>query len=138
MPQRVIRQPNGNLALFTSVSDHFLYCDCTPDEMREILIGEYDYNRRDTAKKIQAGLEDWLPYREGVRGTGLTRWHEDAFTALVVHGPEDADLQDVLKSSGMTDDEIARWNAAACQARLELDAEDGTAIRAPEIFGRNR
>lgn len=132
MPQRVVRQPNGKLALFSSVVDHFLYYDCDAEELYQIMIEEYDYNRRAAMQKLMAGIDDWKPYTFGIKGTGRTRWNDDAFQALIVHGPENADLQKVLQASGMTAEEITEWNRLAQKARLELDTTGMTAINAPE------
>jgi hypothetical protein len=56
MPSFVVKQPNGNYALFSTVCDAFTWLDCTEAEMIDVLCD--DMGRRDAAEKFKRGAED--------------------------------------------------------------------------------
>lgn len=57
MPRFVVKQPNGKLALFSTVVDNFTVVDSTEAEMLETLI-EDDGSKRDSLEKIARGVND--------------------------------------------------------------------------------
>lgn len=109
MAMRVIKQPNGKYALFSTVVDHLLVYDATEDEirveLRAIMMEEVE---RTIDGKIRAACEDWPPHTRGKPGTGRDRWNADAYTMLAVH-PDDPEVVNILLSAGMTPSEIAGW-----------------------------
>lgn len=107
MPRRVIKQPNGKFACFSSVVDHFIWYDATEEEARAYLRDEYmEEIEARIDEKMRAAIEDWPPHTRGVLGGGRDRWDHDAHTAMMVH-PDEAELVSILRECGMTDDEIA-------------------------------
>ena len=119
MSRRVIKQPNGKFACFSSVVDHFIWYDATAEEARAYLRGEYmEEIEARIDEKMRAAIEDWPPYKRGVSGSGRDRWDHDAYTALMVH-PDDTELTGILRECGMTDDEIA-----ALRVQIEAERDD--------------
>jgi len=113
MPRRIIRQPNGKFACFSSVVDHFIWYDATEEEARAYLRDEYmEEIEARIDETMRAAIEDWPPHTRGVSGSGRDRWDHDAHTAMMAH-PDDAELIIILRECGMTDDEIAQLRGQA-------------------------
>lgn len=134
MPQRVIKQPNGLLALFSSIVDNLLVYDCTPDEMFGFLTTEYraPFTPDQARWKIDQGARDMI-YGENNTGDGRWRWDDDMFHALIVHWHDESEratLFGILAECGMNSDEITRWCGLAERAVHELDTTDMTDIHA--------
>jgi hypothetical protein len=128
MPRRVIKQPNGKLAIFSTIVDHVVYYDCTPDEAIELIIQEDRLCPDDARVKVQRGIDDLDPYT-GKPGDGHQRWDDDMFQMLIIHGGDSMD-QKVLAECGMESDEIERWIKLARQARQELEETGSSNIHA--------
>jgi hypothetical protein len=123
MPRRVIKQPNGNLAIFSDIADMVVYYDCEPDDVVDILINEYDHGPKTARQKVQNGIEDHKPWKVGVPGTGRERWDDDMYHALLVHGI-DSNVPDILIECGMSAAEVDAWKVRAAKEMAELEAED--------------
>ncbi|KOG22008.1 hypothetical protein [Streptomyces viridochromogenes] len=67
MAEQIIRQPDGRLAVFSSVSDSFVLLDATPDEVVEWRATEAaEAARRNTRAELARVLDDAndRPYRQ--------------------------------------------------------------------------
>lgn len=71
MPQRVVKQPNGLLAYFSTISDSFLTMNLTEAEMERFVAMEW--GNRTAREKVDRGLLDETEH--GQAGPGLYRWH---------------------------------------------------------------
>lgn len=89
MPARIVRQPNGLLARFSSVVDAFTHYDMSAEEAVEVCREEL--GRRDAIDKVRRGAADWHPRTERL-GDGLTRWR-DALECMVLN----RDIEDAVK-----------------------------------------
>lgn len=84
MPSYFPKQPNGLLARFSTIPDHFTHVNLTEAEAFEVASNEM--GRRDAEQKVQRALED-VPL--GVAWTvhdGMNRWREATETVEHVHG----------------------------------------------------
>lgn len=88
MPRRIVRQPNGLLAVFSTAVDDFIAYDMTEESALEYLLGICGHES--TARsKLAAGLEDHPePWAAGARRDGLYRWRGALDAILHRHGPE--------------------------------------------------
>jgi hypothetical protein len=121
MPKRVIRQPNGKLALFSTIVDTLLEYNCTPDEMTIALVIGYEFSRMEAEKKVRDGLEDLKPWTR-VSGSGTDRWDYDVPT-IIYRALTEGDIDDTwvcLYECGMTDADI---NALVQEKRADIEAE---------------
>jgi hypothetical protein len=129
MPRRVLKQPNGKLAIFSTVVDCAVWYNCTPEECVDIFYDEEHMHPEDAQKKVRRGIDDLVPYTNQL-GDGRQRWDDDMFMMLIIHGTEDQDKLDMLAECGMKPAEIAHWVSLANRARCELDETGGTDIHA--------
>jgi hypothetical protein len=83
MPSRVVRQPNGLLAVFSTVVDDFTRMDLTESEA--LRWAREHMGRADAEAKVRRGLDDENPWT-GERGDGLSRWRDALETVRAVHG----------------------------------------------------
>jgi len=93
MGQQIIVQPNGKLAVWSSIVDHFVMTDADEDEILAQRVGEYVANQapkiRTTVKALRAGRKT-SPF-------GKT-WEEAIETIGNVHGMgEQHDFLDKVK-----------------------------------------
>lgn len=125
MPSRVIKQPNGKLALFSSVVDHLIIYDCSYDEMYFFLTTEYRQKLPSAVavQKIRRGLEDCLPYTHGKKGDGRDRWNSDMFLCLLNHWQDgqarEELLQVIMPECGMSTEECEQWRSRAAIEIIE-------------------
>lgn len=92
MPSQIVRQPNGLLAVFSTVVDDFTILDATEAEMRAewtARIGIVEGNA-----KVDRGLRDEFigvgPPAVPLRDDGLDRWRDCLHTVRIIHGAEQA------------------------------------------------
>ena len=93
MAWRFVQQPNGKLARFSDIVDHFTDVDMTDSEAYIIGIFDYDCTPSSANKKIRAAREDWLPWTSKinpVHGDGLARWRDSIETIALLHGLDKA------------------------------------------------
>lgn len=90
MPSRVVRQPNGLWAVFSSVVDTFTHYDATEAEMLDHWRGEV--GDRVARQKMGDGLADRTFSAEDMTATdGLNRFREAIDTIRTLQGDEEAD-----------------------------------------------
>lgn len=77
MAWRIVKQPNGLLARFSDVVDHFTDVDMTIDEAIDVCAEKM--GRQDAALKVQRGIDD------------PGRWADAIESIRVVHGDDAAD-----------------------------------------------
>jgi hypothetical protein len=128
MPKRVVLQPNGKLALFSTIVDHFVMYDATPDKMIYDLMHDYNLGPTTAWEKVDRGVKDLDPWTNKAGG-GRSRWDTDVWTAIVLHGPNDAELLEVMVGGGMKPDEIKHWQDLAIKARSEIERQGYTNIK---------
>lgn len=75
MANITVRQPNGLLAIFSTVSDHFIRLNLTEDEAITAY-GELGEVKPIAEQKIKAGLDDRDIVDFGKKGNGLGRWKD--------------------------------------------------------------
>lgn len=119
MAHQVVKQPNGNLALWSTIIDKFLVYNLSEAQMVEYL-QEDRYFRMDW--EIELMMEKGLADAE--------RWIQKAWHMLIVHGPENG-CTDVLAAAGMPQAEIDLWLFELDWARSQLDTNGGTDIAPP-------
>ena len=85
MPSRVVRQPNGLLAVFSTIVDDFTVVDATETEMREYFRDEIGV-REGNAKVDRGLLDDMRGIGEITKRDGLNRWRDALETLEGVHG----------------------------------------------------
>lgn len=101
MGWRFVRQPNGLLARFSDVVDDFTHYDMTEEEAVEE--AREDLGREAAIKKVKAGVEDYEPWTNNVKGDGLSRWRDCLESIESVHGKEK--LAEVERTIGRKDDD---------------------------------
>lgn len=88
MPQHVVKQPNGKYAIFSSIVDHFIGYDASPEEVythfRELAIANSD---RQTKRQI-----------EQADHFASKRFTEDLETVRLIHGDEVAERYKTMLS----------------------------------------
>ncbi|MCK5506072.1 MAG: hypothetical protein KAJ10_12980, partial [Thermodesulfovibrionia bacterium] len=74
MAWRIVKQPNNKLARFSDIVDDFTHINMTMSEAIEIC--RESLGTEDAIKKVQAGIEDWKPWKIGIKGNGSERWED--------------------------------------------------------------
>ena len=92
MPSRFVLQPNGKLARFSTVVDHFTHYDMTREEAYDVACD--DMGRRDAEAKVERGLRDEL--ENGQPGDGLSRFREALEDIERVHGKAEREKYEEL------------------------------------------
>jgi len=94
MPKRIVRQPNGLLAEFSTIVDHFTACHMTEDEA----LGQaaYSVGRDHAEAKVRRGLDDDMTGigEPSGKGDGLDRFRDAIETIRLVHGEDEAAKQE--------------------------------------------
>jgi hypothetical protein len=98
---RFVNQPDGRLAVFSSVCDDFTHYDLSDEEAMEY--GVEQWGRLTAQQKIEAARADRLEHGPGP-GDGLGRWREALTTIAAQHGMEG--LKTTLSDIGYADTEI--------------------------------
>ena len=98
MAWRIVKQPNGLLARFSDVVDHFTHIDMTEAEALEVCIDNGCSS--DLAQtKVLSGLQDVKPWTV-TPGSGLERWEHCLGRIETVHGVEEKSKTQKLISHG--------------------------------------
>ncbi len=88
MPQRVVRQPNGLLAVFSTIVDSFTMYDHTEAEMCEEW--QLKIGREEGVAKVARGLaDDMTGIGEVTANDGLNRWRDALETIGLIHGDKE-------------------------------------------------
>ena len=99
MPSRIVRQPNGLFAQFSTVVDDFTHYGMTEAEAYEVCL---EGHAPEVAKnKMRRGVEDdmnGLSPKAGRAPDGLNRWRDALYTIALIHGAEvrDAVVEEIL------------------------------------------
>jgi len=91
MPSRIVKQPNGLLARFSTVVDDFTHYGMTEEEALEVCRDEM--GRVEAEAKVQRGLDDDLTGLgvKDPKDDGLNRWRGSLHIIEIVHGKETLD-----------------------------------------------
>lgn len=90
MPHYIVRQPNGLLAEFSTIVDHFTALDMTEAEAIEHC--REHMGRKDAEAKVRRGVIDEDVWRPGSGpGSGHDRWDAALRTVVLVHGQKGLD-----------------------------------------------
>lgn len=96
MGQQIIRQPNGLYAIWSSVVDHFILYDCTPEGIIEERCKEecarIEKGVRETVAQLEAGEKPYYQFTK--------TWEEAIAWAEEVHGSDDETLA-LLREAGL-------------------------------------
>jgi hypothetical protein len=87
MGWRIVKQPNGLLARFSDVVDHFTHLDFREDEAVELCMG-YGCSMHEAQAKVDAGVRDFKPWTT-TPGNGLERWDHCLEAVGRVHGQDE-------------------------------------------------
>jgi hypothetical protein len=97
MPSRFVLQPNGRLARFSTVVDHFTHYNLTKDEAIEL--AREHMGRQEAEDKVERGLKDEVYWHPGTHGDGTWRWkHDIAQVEDETPTPEPAGAHSVAKA----------------------------------------
>jgi hypothetical protein len=97
MPSRFVLQPNGLLARFSTIVDHFTHYNLTKEEAIEV--AREDMGRKDAEEKVERGLKDEIYWHDGTYGDGTWRWKHDIASVEAVHGKEEREKTEALLSA---------------------------------------
>lgn len=94
MGYQIIKQPNGLYGIWSSVVDHFIMYDCTPEDIIEEWVD-------DARKRITQGVQETVaeldagekPYYQFTM-----TWDEAIQFARKVHGKNDATLKELAEA----------------------------------------
>lgn len=115
MPSRFVNQPDGKLAVFSSVCDDFTHYDLSDAEALEYGIEEW--GRQTAEEKIRSARVDATRYGKP-DGDGLTRWRE-ALTDMALNHSLDT-IRETLAEIGFPDAEIPE---SALRRIAEIEAD---------------
>lgn len=120
MASYMLKQPNGLIAIFSSVVDDFTYYDLTPEQALEC--GTEEWGRRTAQEKLDRALADEHLWRRHTTDNGLGRWRESLKTIAFRHGIKH--LKKVLEEIGQGDAEIPQEAIeAARDVESDMDQE---------------
>jgi len=89
MGYRVVKQPNGRLAIFSSYVDDFVASDGTPTTIEISCVERLDIGRETACSMIRDGLEDrTFVSEESLKDDGLNNWRRCLEAIGRVHGNE--------------------------------------------------
>jgi hypothetical protein len=95
MGWRIVKQPNGLLARFSDIVDHFTHYDMTEEEALDVCLGgAMGVGREEARAKVDRGLRDEpIPpfIEDSGRGDGLDRFRDAIDTVRAIHGDGEAD-----------------------------------------------
>lgn len=84
MPSYILKQPDGNFAVFSSIVDDFTWFAIPPEELEEAAVEQWG---RDVAlEKIERGVADQPLWNEPDLGDGLNRWRDACENIALQHG----------------------------------------------------
>jgi hypothetical protein len=87
MGWRIVKQPNGLLARFSDVVDHFTHLNLGEDDALTVCM-EYGCSRHEAQAKVDAGIRDLKPWTV-TPGNGLERWGHCLGAVERVHGQDE-------------------------------------------------
>jgi hypothetical protein len=84
MAWRIVKQPNGLFARFSDVVDNFTHMQMTQEQALGVC--REHMSESEAQNKVQAGVEDHIPWTVGVKGKGTSRWEDALDSIKAVHG----------------------------------------------------
>lgn len=87
MPSYFLKQPNGLLARFSTIPDHFTHVNLTETEAFEVAFE--DMGRYEAEQKIKRALEDAHLGEPWSVHDGLNRWRDSVETVEECHGADE-------------------------------------------------
>lgn len=88
MAWRFVKQPNGMLARFSDVVEDFTHYNMTPEEAIQLCVDELNVGKQTAEEKVQAGVDDIVPWTKNTKGDGLARWREAIEMMGLNHKPK--------------------------------------------------
>jgi hypothetical protein len=101
MGWRIVKQPNGLLARWSSVVDDFTHVNMAEAEAVAVCRMYPGMGRAEAAEKVRRGVEDEPVsgfLEVGGRGDGLDRWRDCLETIRAIHGPRLAEEREAALS----------------------------------------
>lgn len=99
MPSYMLKQPDGLIAIFSSVVDDFTYICMSEKEALEV--GTAEWGEKIATEKLQRGLEDAKLWKETNSTDGLSRWRDACENIAMQHGLEH--LRQEMNEMGLSD-----------------------------------
>lgn len=84
MAWRIVKQPNGLLAIFSDIVDNFTVYHMTPEEAFKECFEQT--GRQEAMDKVQRGIDDIEPWSHSKKGDGLSRWRDCLELIEMQHG----------------------------------------------------
>jgi len=112
----MLKQPNGLIAIFSSVVDDFTHWDATPEEA--LAYGVEQWGRSEAQETLDRALMDVPLWKPHSADDGLGRWRETLTAIAFRHGVKH--LQDRLEAIGQGDAEIP---PQAFEAALSVESD---------------
>ena len=102
MAWRIVKQPNGLLARFSDIVEAFTHYNMTKEEAIEVCWGECDMGIQSAESKVQAGIDDLIPWTT-TKGSGLDRWN-DCVETIELRPDSDVykEFTEIIKPAMMT------------------------------------
>lgn len=114
MAWRFVKQPDGKLARWSDVVESFTDYGMTREEAIDMAVDMC--GRAEAEAKVQRGLDDEEPWRDGVKGDGLARWR-DCIRLMPLNAPK-TDTDATLTEIGFPE-----WIPKVDEWRAKFDAE---------------
>lgn len=99
MPAYFVKQPNGLLARFSTVVDHFTHMNLSTADARDLACDFYGrQSQQEATSAVARALSDDIAYYDSDtprRGDGLTRWHACIAVVRTLHG--EAEYTEILE-----------------------------------------
>lgn len=121
MAWRFVETPNGKLARFSDIIDHFTDYDMTDDEAIHMAIYEHNCGVQTASEKVQ-----------NARNEGYKRWVASLRTIYIVHGREGFEdgNKECLQEMGLTESMLSAIRTEADQDEWEdIDRQQPTSGR---------
>ena len=116
MPRYPVRQPDGQLAIWSTIVDHFVGFDYTADEATDELARNYQSPREEIAQRVYQVCMGVIPF------DWWKDWADCLAWALSMHGEED---EGVIEALAMTTDAMTlryiKQFVATCEAETTAD-----------------
>jgi hypothetical protein len=101
MASRFVLQPNGQLARFSDIVDHFTHINMTREEAIEVARVD---GVQDAEAKVERGVKDEIPWKHNVYGDGTARWKDALETIETVHGKAEREKYERALTDGTDPD----------------------------------
>ena len=104
MPRRIVKQPNGLYAEFSTIVDAFTIVNMTEEEA--YIHCRRDMGEYDARAKVERGKQDQKYYHAADEcGDGTWRWEHDLDTMKHVYGDDDPEVLKTIALANIPPDE---------------------------------